>query len=177
MDGGTHLGTEEKARGFEQNGRLSREEFNSIFDLLGIQATEQKREILFCYCDKGCQGYITREEFADAWDYLVLQMSQSILRDEFGLSETQTNMFLAWLALGLILVFVFLLTSMSAYSQNKDFNAIVQSTIIGLAAKASEQISNTVGSGRKVVSLSSPNTSIDKLVESSVETRTETQEK
>ena len=130
------------------DGKLSRAEFDRLFDRLGINMSPTKRDMLFAYCagdDINGAEAITREEFCSGWDYLVQELRMSVLRGDLGLSDLQVALYVASLALTLLLLFSFLLTSVSAFYPRGGLGALIQSALIFVASTVSAQASETYG--------------------------------
>ena len=49
---------------------ISKDEFDSLFDKLQLNVSQQKRSQMYAYCDRDGSGFIDQAEFVESWKYL-----------------------------------------------------------------------------------------------------------
>lgn len=152
------------------NELLSREEFDQMFDMLGINVLQSRRDMMFAYCDLiESDDYVSREEFLGAWDWLLGELASSVVGQGLGLSSIEITLYMVTLAVVLALIFVFLLLSMAAFNPNGGFSAIVQSAIIASASFFSTSASNAFGAAGAATDLHGNPEEVKKIVSKEVD--------
>ncbi|GBG33358.1 Hypothetical Protein FCC1311_095812 [Hondaea fermentalgiana] len=153
---------------------LSWDDFQRLFDTLGINVLESKRRMMFAYCDTHeTDTRISREEFLNAWDWLVEEIADNVLNESLGLSNFQIGIYLFVLGVVLCLLFAFLLVSMAAFNPAGGFSALIQSGFITSASVLSTGATNSFGAAGAAMNLVGSSEEVDKIVTKEVENRIE----
>jgi hypothetical protein len=118
------------------DGELTKEEFMAVFTLLDLNMSESQKERLFALCDIDCSGSVSQQEFVNSWS-LLLKSFTAEGAEALGLGPTQIILSVAYIVLILGLVIAFILVSLAAWSNEDNFGAVIQSTLISGAGRSS----------------------------------------
>ena len=118
---------------------LNMTEFSDMFEKLELGITKQQQDRLFAYCDMDCSGTISREEFADGWEYIVEEMVQETL-DQMGLGTSQIIIIVASTVLLLFMWFVFIFMIIGVWNETGGFAATIQSLIVAGSGAVSTSV-------------------------------------
>jgi hypothetical protein len=114
---------------------MSKAEFMKMFEMLDLSITEDQRDQLFAFCDVSCTGTISEAEFSDGWEMMVevfLENSAASL----GLSMAQIALVVTLVVLLLALLIGFVLLTLSAWKNEGNFQAVIQSSLVAGCGKA-----------------------------------------
>ena len=118
------------------DGELTKEEFMAVFKLLDLNMSESQKERLFALCDIDCSGSVSQQEFVNSWS-LMLKTFTAEGAEVLGLGPTQIVISVAYIVLILGLVIAFILVSLAAWSNEDNFGAVIQATLISGAGRSS----------------------------------------
>jgi len=108
---------------------LEMDEFQSMFDLLDLNLTENQKEQLFAFCDVDCSGRISEKEFTQGWDRLK-ELFLEASAGNAGVSRLQIVITCLYLVVVLGLLIAFVLMALAAWNTNDSFTASVQSGVV-----------------------------------------------
>merc|ERR1711935_820751 len=118
---------------------LKMDEFKKLFDLMGLDITENQKENLFAFCDADCSGEIDEKEFQEGWDMMVEVFLEN-QADSQGLSKAQILLVVLYTVVMLAMAMTFILFAIGAWQNEGSFNAVVQSALVSGVGKASASL-------------------------------------
>ena len=122
---------------------LHKEEFESLFDRLQIDVSEQQKKQMFAHCDTDADGLISQQEFLDAWKWLEEKLVSDAAAD-MGLSDGSAIVTVGTMVLMLTLLFAFIFVALKGWKDSGSFESTVQSMFLsfsGVAAHYSRKAS------------------------------------
>ena len=114
---------------------MGKAEFMRVFELLDLNITEDQKDQLFAFCDISMDGKISEQEFSEGWE-LMVEVFLENSADSLGLSMAQIVFVVASLLTMLILLISFVLITLSAWQNEGNFQAVVQSSLVAGCGKA-----------------------------------------
>jgi len=113
----------------DEDNTLSIAEFKGLFDLLDINLSEEKQNLLVAICDDDCSQTIDQEEFTSSWEYLQEIFVEEAV-SQAGLGQFEIVMSILILLLLLLSMFFFIFMAIAAWSNQTDFMAVIRSLIV-----------------------------------------------
>jgi len=114
---------------------LSMAEFESLFEMIGINIPASKREQLFAYMDASGDGWISEKEFRAGWSKMTIDFVKAMAAEE-GLSSRQILIVVMYTLTILCLVLTFIMLTLSSWNTTSTFQSTVQSGLVGSLGKA-----------------------------------------
>lgn len=123
------LALDSEATGDRQEGTLTTEDIERMFESFDLNLSDHQKDSFFANTDSDASGTINATEFQEGWDLMMKGMVMSSL-DGAGFTRLDAFMAAGMAVLCLILLTVFVIMGVNAFSGTNNVSATLQSLII-----------------------------------------------